>query len=69
MNIEETRAIILAYLETNHPFFNHTQNTALTFNGNRYRIRPDDTFYYQNNALVIESLLSGLKFANKNSAS
>jgi ribosomal protein S17E len=54
MNIEETHQIIFAYLVANHPFLNHTHNTALIYGGVSYRIEPDDAFYYQDNILLVE---------------
>ena len=54
MDIEETQQIIFAYLEVNHPFLKHRRDRTLVYEGNSYRIRPDDAFYYQDNILLVE---------------
>ncbi len=54
MTIEETRQIIIPYFEANQDFEHHKKGCMLKLNINKYRIMPDDAFYYPNKVLLFE---------------
>lgn len=54
MNIIETRKIITSYFEEKHICIECKCNKELIVNNRKYRIRPDDAFYFANKAFIME---------------
>ncbi|MDM1050357.1 MULTISPECIES: hypothetical protein [Sphingobacterium] len=54
MTINETKKIVSSYFEKNTTCIECKSDKKLIVNSNKYRIRPDDAFYFANKVFIME---------------